>query len=56
MTVGHALQDVLQLGKWLDVVELCGGDERADGCPSDEGAAAGVISCFQRNSPRSAIP
>jgi hypothetical protein len=35
MTVGHALQDVLEPDKWLDVVELCGGDEGADGCPSD---------------------
>jgi hypothetical protein len=38
MTVGHALQDVSEPGKGLDVVELCGGDEGADGCPS--GAAA----------------
>jgi hypothetical protein len=35
MTVGHALQDVSEPGKRLDVVELCGGDEGADGCPSD---------------------
>ena len=35
MTVGHALQDVSEPGKGLDVVELCGGDEGADGCPSD---------------------
>jgi hypothetical protein len=34
MTVGHALQDVSEPGKGLDVVELCGGDEGADGCPS----------------------
>jgi hypothetical protein len=34
-TVGHALQDVSEPGKGLDVVELCGGDEGADGCPSD---------------------
>src|SRR5260370_41549332 len=38
MTVGHALQDVSEPGKGLDVVEPCGGDEGADGCPS--GAAA----------------
>ena len=37
MTVGHALQDVFEPGKGLDVVELCGGDEGADGCPSDAG-------------------
>src|SRR6202171_4405981 len=35
MTVGHTLQDVSKPGKGLDVVELCGGDEGADGCPSD---------------------
>ena len=35
MTVGHALQYVSEPGKGLDVVELCGGDEGADGCPSD---------------------
>jgi hypothetical protein len=35
MAVGHALQDVSEPGKGLDVVELCGGDEGADGCPSD---------------------
>src|ERR1700686_4071613 len=35
MTVGRALQDVPEPGKGLDVVELCGGDEGADGCPSD---------------------
>src|ERR1700692_307475 len=34
MTVGHALQDVSEPGKGLDVVELCGGDEGGDGCPS----------------------
>src|SRR3977135_2341221 len=37
-TGGHALQSVSEIGKGLDVVELCGGDEGADGCPS--GAAA----------------
>ena len=35
MTVGHALQDVSEPGKGLDVVELCGGDEGADGCRPD---------------------
>jgi hypothetical protein len=35
MTVGHALQDVSEPDEGLDVVELCGGDEGADGCPSD---------------------
>ena len=35
MTVGHALQDVAEPDKGFDVVELCGRDEGADGCPSD---------------------
>src|SRR6266436_3798587 len=35
MSIGHALQDVLEPSEGLDVVELCGGDEGADGCPSD---------------------
>jgi hypothetical protein len=35
MTIGHALQDISEPGKGLDVVELCGGDEGADGRPSD---------------------
>src|ERR1700678_3205375 len=34
MTVGHALQDVAEPDKGFDVVELCGGDEGADGCSS----------------------
>jgi hypothetical protein len=38
MTVGHALQDISEPGKGLDVVELCGGDEGADGCPPDAAA------------------
>jgi hypothetical protein len=38
MTVGHAFQDVLEIGEGLDVVELCSGDEGADGCPSDSAA------------------
>ena len=38
MSVGHALQDVLEPSEGLDVVELCGGDEGADGCPSDTAA------------------
>ena len=35
MTVGHALQDVSEPDEGFDVVELCGGDKGADGCPSD---------------------
>src|SRR5712675_1833637 len=38
MTAGHAFQRVLEVGEGLDLVELGGSDERADGCPS--GAAA----------------
>jgi hypothetical protein len=34
MTVGHALQNFSEPGTGLDV-ELRGGDEGADGCPSD---------------------
>ena len=33
ITVGHALKDVSEPGKGLDVVDPCGGDEGADGCP-----------------------
>src|SRR5882762_11831784 len=51
VTVGHALQYVSEIRKGLDVVELCGGDEGADGCPSDaatvrareQGALDGVV-------------
>ena len=35
MSVCHALKDVLEPSEGRDVVELCGGDERAYGCPSD---------------------
>jgi hypothetical protein len=35
MAVGHALQDGSEPSKGLDVVELCGGDEGADGRPSN---------------------
>jgi len=38
MTVGHALQDVSEPGKGLDIVELCGGDKGADGGPPDAAA------------------
>ena len=41
MTIGHALQDVREPGKGLDIVEFCGGDEGADGCPPD-GATVGA--------------
>jgi hypothetical protein len=38
MAVGHALEDVLEVGKGLYVVELCGGDKGADGGPADAAA------------------
>src|SRR5258707_14492594 len=38
MSAGHAFQRVIEIGEGLDLVELGGSDERADGCPS--GAAA----------------
>src|SRR5437764_1703752 len=34
MALGHALQDVLEVGERLHVVELCRGDEGTDGGPS----------------------
>ena len=34
MALGHALQDVAEIGEGLDVVEFCGGDEGANGGPS----------------------
>src|SRR4029077_6667789 len=35
VTVSHALEDVFQVGKRFDVVELCGGDEGEEGGPAD---------------------
>ena len=34
VAVDHALEDILEIGERLDVVELCRGDERADSGPS----------------------
>ena len=54
MAVGHALQDVSEPGKGLDVVELCGGDEGAAGCPSDAatiGTREQMVFAPERNSP-----
>lgn len=34
MTVGQAFEDVLEIGERFDIVELGGGDERADGGPA----------------------
>jgi hypothetical protein len=34
MAVRHALEHVSEVGEWLDIVELCRGDEGADYGPS----------------------
>ena len=34
MALGHALQDVPEIGEGLHVIEFCRGDEGADGGPS----------------------
>ena len=34
VALGHALEDVAEIGEGLDVVEFCGGDKGADGSPS----------------------
>ena len=34
MSCRHAFENVLEIGKRLDVIELGGGDERADGSPA----------------------
>src|ERR1700676_1496928 len=47
MTVGHALQNVSEPGKGLDVVELCGGDEGTDGCPSNSLIPAKISLFFE---------
>jgi hypothetical protein len=54
MAVGHALQHVLEVGEWLDVVELGGGDERADGGPADSatiGSGEQVVLASERYCP-----
>lgn len=40
MAVGHAFQYVLEVGKWLHVIELCGGQQRGDYRPARR--AAGI--------------
>ena len=58
MAVGHALQDVSEPGKGLDVVELCGGDEGADGCPSDAatiGTREQMVFAPERDGPDGAL-
>ena len=34
MAVGHAFQNVLEIGERLDVIELCGGQQRGDDRPA----------------------
>jgi hypothetical protein len=53
MTVGHAPQDVSEPGKGLDVVELCGCGEGADGWPWDAAVRARerVVLAPQRDGP-----
>lgn len=34
MAVGHAPQHVLEVGERLDVIELCGRQQRGDDCPA----------------------
>ena len=54
MAAGHALEHVLEIGEGLDVVELGGGDEGADGRPA-LGAAVGsgeqVVLAAERDGP-----
>ena len=52
MAVCHAVKDVFEIGERLDVVELGGGDERADGSPPSTatvGAREQVIFAPERN-------
>jgi len=54
VAAGHAREHVLEIGEGLDVVELCGGDEGADGCPSDAAtvrAREQMVFAPERNSP-----
>jgi hypothetical protein len=52
MALGHALQDVPEIGEGLHVVELCGGDEGTNGGPSLSaaiGAGEQMVLAPQRN-------
>src|ERR1041385_469097 len=58
MSVRHALEDVLQIGEWFDVVELRGGDERADGGPARAaavGAGEQMVLAAECNGPDRAL-
>ena len=52
MAVRHALKDAFEIGERLDVIELCGCDERADGGPpgaATVGAREQVVLAPERN-------
>src|SRR5258706_8550926 len=52
MSAGHAFQHVLEIGEGLDLVELGGGDEGAEGCPSGAapvGPGEQVVLATERN-------
>ena len=54
MAVCHALKDVFEIGERLDVIELCGCGERADGGPPSAatvGAGEQVILAPERDGP-----
>src|SRR5262245_44118113 len=38
MAIGHALEDILKIGEWLDAVELRGREERGDDRPAGRSA------------------
>jgi pimeloyl-ACP methyl ester carboxylesterase len=58
MSAGHALQHILEVGEWLDVVELRVADEGADRCPACGAAIRAreqVILAAQRDGPDGAL-
>src|SRR5260370_25836300 len=58
LTVRHALQDVSEPGKGLDVAEPCGGDERAGGYPSGAApvrAGGHMVLAPERDRPQCAL-
>jgi hypothetical protein len=58
VAVDHALEDILEIGERLDVVELCRGDERSDSGPSlcaTIGAGKKVIFAPERDRPDGAL-
>ena len=58
VAVDHALEDILEIGERLDVVELCRGDERADSGPSlcsTIGTGEQVVLVPERDGPDGAL-